>query len=30
MLIAYEQFGSRYKSIVPLKRVYIAEALEED
>jgi restriction system protein len=26
----YEQFDSRYKSIVPLKRVHIPEALEED
>jgi restriction system protein len=25
----YEQFDSRYKGLLPLKRVYVPEALEE-
>ena len=29
MLQHYEQFDSRYKGLLPLKRVYVPEAIEE-
>jgi restriction system protein len=29
ILVHYEQFGSRHKGLIPLKRVHVPESIEE-